>query len=151
MISVLTLGSCKNSEESKNNIDHEIDTISEQEALDLLHKWTDAYLTGNAEPLKEILDDTWIYSGSPDGKTSDKKSTIEEFSNADYGFGDISYQDLEVKLYGDVAVVRGSERMLIVGSSNDTTTLRLRFTDVYQKKNGLVKAISTHSSPIKDD
>ncbi len=127
-----------------------VEKITEEEALELLHTWTNAYLKGDAEPLKEVLDESWVYSGSSDGSTSDKQATIEEFSNADYFFEDITYENLDVRLFGDIAVVRGMESMVILGSSKqDTTILSLRFTDVYQKKDGKVKAISTHSSPIE--
>lgn len=124
--------------------------ITEQEALDLLHTWTKAYLEGNSVRLNDVIDDSWLYSGSADGSTSNKAQTIEEFSKADYSFDDITYEDLDVRLYEDVAVVRGKERMVILGSSKqDTTILSLRFTDVYQKKDGKIRAISTHSSPIE--
>lgn len=120
--------------------------------MNLLHKWTDAYLAGDATPWHEILDESWVYSGSSDGSVSDKEATIEEFANADYTFQAIVYERLDVRLYDDVAIVRGSERMVIVGNSGkDTTKLRLRFTDVYQKKDGKIKAIATHSSPIAEE
>lgn len=134
----------------KGNETKNIEEISEDEALELLHTWTNAYLKGDVEPLREVLGESWVYSGSPDGSTSDKQATIEEFSNADYSFEDITYENLDVRLFGDIAVVRGKERMVILGSSKqDTTILSLRFTDVYQKKDGKIKAISTHSSPIE--
>lgn len=127
-----------------------VDTITKEEALELLHKWTNAYLEGTADVLDEVLDDSWVYSGSADGTTTNKTSTILEFSNADYSFDAIEYQNLDVRLYNDIAVVRGRERMVILDSSKqDTTVLKLRFTDVYQKKEGKVRAISTHSSPIE--
>ena len=148
-IAVVCLGSCQIDIKSDNPDPKETETITEEEALNLLHRWTKAYLEGDASELNEILDDTWLYSGSSDGKTTDKDATIAEFSSADYIFGDITYENLEVELYGDIAVVRGSEDMVIIGKSQpDTTRLSLRFTDVYQKKNGKIRAISTHSSPI---
>ena len=63
-----------------------IEKITKEEALNLLHQWTDAYLTGDAARLDEVLDESWVYSGSSDGKTTHKAATIEEFSNADYKF-----------------------------------------------------------------
>ncbi|AWX45828.1 hypothetical protein HME9304_02858 [Flagellimonas maritima] len=143
--------SCKN----KNGIHQEqkgdVVKITEEEALNLLHTWTNAYLAGDVNSLNEVLDNSWAYSGSADGKVSDKTTTIEEFSNADYTFHNISYDDLSTHIYGDIAIVRGKESMVIVGSSGeDTTKLRLRFTDVYQKIDGKIRAISTHSSPIID-
>ena len=152
LILPLIISSCRNSERCNDEIASVVDKITEEEALSLLHKWTDAYLAGDATPLNEVLDESWIYSGSSDGKVADKSATIEEFSNADYKFEDIMYEELVVRLYDDIAIVRGQEKMIIVGSSGqDTTELRLRFTDVYQKKDGKIRAIATHSSPIIDE
>lgn len=148
---VLLISSCRLdvSTDKKDSLNTE--TITEKEALDLLHRWTEAYLQGDADALENILDDSWLYSGSADGKTTNKHATIEEFSSADYKFEDITYENLEVDLYGAIAVVRGSETMVIVGNSGkDTTQLSLRFTDVYQKKDGEIRAISTHSSPVEE-
>ena len=151
IILLAILSSCSPAEQPIDKPIEIIDKISEQEALDLLHRWTDAYLSGDATPLDDILDETWIYSGSEDGNVTGKSAAIEEFSNADYKFHEISYDDLNVHVYQDIAVLRGSERMVILGNTgSDTTVLRLRFTDVYQKKDGKVKAIATHSSPISE-
>lgn len=142
--------SCKNSEKPKEEQQPIVEKITEEEALNLLHTWTNAYLSADATALDSVLHESWVYSGSPNGEVSNKAATLEEFSTADYTFHDISYEQLDIQLYEDVAVVRGSETMIIIGNSaKDTTTLSLRFTDVYQKQNGVVKAIATHSSPIE--
>ncbi|WP_425236108.1 nuclear transport factor 2 family protein [Ulvibacterium sp.] len=152
MVLVIMAGSCKDAKKPDEAPKTVVDKITEEEALGLLHQWTEAYLAGDATPLQEILDESWVYSGSPDGTVSDKDATITEFANADYTFEDITYEGLYVRLYDDVAVVRGSERMVIVGNSGkDTTKLALRFTDVYQKKDGKIRAIATHSSPITEE
>ncbi|WP_147415915.1 nuclear transport factor 2 family protein [Ulvibacterium marinum] len=152
VVLVIMMGSCKDTGNRKEEQKPVVDKITEEEALGLLHQWTDAYLAGDATPLHEILDESWVYSGSSNGQVSDKNATIAEFANADYTFQDIVYEGLDVRLYDDVAVVRGSERMVIVGNSGkDTTKLALRFTDVYQKKDGKIKAIATHSSPITEE
>ena len=150
LVCFLVLGaSCKQKEDSVQK-QPPVEQITEDEALSLLHTWTDAYLKGNADTLYDVLDDSWQYSGSADGSTSNKQQTIDEFSQADYSFDTIDYEDVVVELYGDVAVVRGKETMVILGSSKlDTTVLSLRFTDVYQKKSGEIRAIATHSSPIE--
>ena len=127
------------------------DLVTEEEALQLLHDWTQAYLDGNAEPLNDILDPSWVYSGSADGKTTSKAQNIAEFSTADYSIDAIDYKDLKVAIYDDIAVLRGIETMVILDSSRqDSTILTLRFTDVYKKKDGVLRAISTHSSPVEE-
>lgn len=151
LILATLVGGCTQSDQEEAVVEEEISNnfITEQETLDLLHRWTAAYLAGDAEPLNQILDDSWKYSGSSDGSVTGKAATIEGFANADYSFADIIYEDLDVQLYNDIAVLRGWETMHIVGSdASDTAEIMLRFTDVYQKKNGVVRAISTHSSPM---
>lgn len=143
--------SCNNIKNNNQEEKEIVEKITKEEASHLLYKWTNAYLTGNVTPLHDILDKSWIYSGSPNGQTSDKAATIEEFSNADYKFQEIKYEGVDIQLYNDIAIIRGSEKMVIVGNSGkDTTIVKLRFTDVYEKKNGKIKAIATHSSPIED-
>ncbi|WP_276391799.1 nuclear transport factor 2 family protein [Eudoraea chungangensis] len=150
LLLVIWTVSCKNRERPKEEQKPIVEKITEEEALNLLHTWTNAYLSADTTSLDSVLDESWVYSGSPNGEVFSKTATLEEFSTADYTFHDISYEKLDIQLYGDVAVVRGSETMIIVGNSaKDTTTLSLRFTDVYQKHNGVVKAIATHSSPIE--
>nr|WP_299387907.1 nuclear transport factor 2 family protein [Allomuricauda sp.] len=147
MAGVLLFASCQPAAEPKEQ--QVTEEITKEEALNLLHTWTDAYLKGDAGPLIEVLDDSWVYSGAADGSTSNKIATIDEVSEADYSFDEIKYHELDVKLYGDMAVVRGWERMVILSADKqDTTILKLRFTDVYQKKDGKVRAIATHSSPM---
>ena len=148
MAAILVLAACKQVTEPVTE-PKTVDKITEEEALDLLHTWTNAYLQADVAQLSEVLDDSWVYSGSGDGSTSNKIATIQEFSQADYTFHEIKYYDLDVQLYEDIAVLRGWERMVILGADKqDTTELKLRFTDVYRKKEGMIKAIATHSSPM---
>ncbi len=125
------------------------DPVSEQEVLAVLEKWRQSFLKKDAVQLEQVLDDTWVYSGNIDGTRSTKKQAIHELENAEYSFLDISYFDVTVDLFDQVAIIRGKERMTILGSSSDTTIVQLSFTDVYQKKQGVVKAISTHSSLLE--
>ena len=105
----LLISSCRVDVSTDKGDKYNAEMISEAEALDLLHRWTEAYLQGDADALENILDDSWLYSGSANGKTTNKRATIEEFSSADYKFEDITYENLEVNLYGAIAVVRGSK------------------------------------------
>jgi hypothetical protein len=146
--SLFAVNSCKK-DASKSNITLS-QMISKEEVLQTLNSWKDAYLLNRTAPLYDILDDSWIYSGSSDGSVATKAEAIEEFNTKDYHFADIIYSNLDVVCYDDIAIIRGTEELVIVNNTNlDTAIINLRFTDVYQKKNNKIKAISTHSSPIK--
>ncbi|MEM9647738.1 MAG: nuclear transport factor 2 family protein [Bacteroidota bacterium] len=127
------------------------ETINEEEAVYALNAWKDAYLTNNIASVDTIVHSSWVYSGSSNGRTSDKGAMLDELRTAGYYFAEIVYDDVETRTYGNTAIVTGREKMLIVDKITlDTTVVRLRFTDVYQKLKGKVQALSTHSSPISE-
>lgn len=126
-------------------------TIEEQITATEVHKtlqrWAQAMLDNQLEPQQKILDETWVYSGSDDGTTTNKKKALAEFKPGETSLKGIVLQDTIVRVYGNVAIVTGKEELLFV-EENDTTRVHLRFTDVFMKKDGKVMALSTHSSPI---
>lgn len=125
------------------------DAITKNEAVSLLYEWRDAYLNKDFDALHGIIDDTWLYSGAPDGSTTDKETAIAGFRKADYSYKKISYQDIDVRLFGSISVIRGTEELIIIGDKDGKEVIvNLRFTDVYQKIDGNVRAIATHTSPI---
>lgn len=126
------------------------EVITKEEALSLLYEWRDAYLNRDYSPLYDIMHDNWLYAGSSHGKTTDKLAAIKGFKEANFDYSKITYDNLDVKTFGNIAIVRGTEILVLVGHSDKKeTSVHLRFTDVYEKKNGKVTAISTHTSPIE--
>ncbi len=126
------------------------DTVTEKEALKLLYDWREAYLTRSYQPLDQIMHDDWQYAGSAHGKTTNKIDAINGFKSADFDYTSITYDNLEVSIYGNTAVVRGTEELILVGHADKKeTVVNLRFTDVYYKEDGVLRAIATHTSPIE--
>ena len=76
---------------------------------------------------------------------------IEELKTAGYYYSEIIYSDLQTRVYDDIAIITGKEKLVIVDKkTTDSVTIHLRFTDVYKSFDGKVKAISTHSSPFDE-
>ena len=123
--------------------------VTEEEVLNVLETWRQSYLKRDTVLLTRVLDDQWIYSGSIDGTLSTKPQAIKELSEADYRFLDIYYYDMKVHVFDNIGIIRGKEKMTILGAAGDTTLVKLSFTDVYIKTGGITKAISTHSSPLR--
>lgn len=127
------------------------ETITPEEAVLALNAWKDAYLMNNIASVDTIVHPSWVYSGASNGKTSNKQAMLDELKTAGYYFAEIVYDDVKTRTYGNMAIVTGREKMLIVDKETlDTAVVRLRFTDVYQKNKGKVQALSTHSSPISE-
>ena len=124
------------------------DIINKEEVHHTIARWATAMLDNKLEPQKKILDDTWIYSGSEDGKTTNKEKALAGFKPGETALKGIILQDTVVRVYGNFAIITGREELLFVEKS-DTNRVQMRFTDVFIKHNGRVTAISTHSSPIK--
>ncbi|MEQ9297912.1 MAG: nuclear transport factor 2 family protein [Cyclobacteriaceae bacterium] len=122
--------------------------ITESDINKLMSRWEEAYKTKDVRVMEEILDDSWVYSGNKDGTTSNKSTTMDELQNADYRFLSMTFDDLNIDYYDDVAIIRAKERLTLQLANGDTVEFQLRFTDVYQKQNGITRAISTHSSPL---
>lgn len=137
------ISTCSKPEQSNN--------ITEAEVRDILARWETAYVTRDTAMMNDILHDEWIYAGSKDGSITDKEASIYELANSDYAFLSMDFEDLDIKLYSDIAIARAREVLSMQLSNGDTVQIPLRFTDVYQKKNGQIKCLSTHSSPIEPE
>ena len=121
--------------------------ITKAEVHETLLRWAQAMLDNRLEPQQQLLDDTWMYSGSDDGMTTSKEKALGNFKRGETSLKGVAFEDTIVRIYGDVAIVTGKEELLFV-EKNDTNRVYLRFTDVFRKKDGKVTALSTHSSPI---
>lgn len=124
--------------------------ITEKETRETLHKWAQSMLDNSLEPQQNILDDTWMYSGADDGTTTSKEEALAGFKPGETTLKKVILQDTVIRIYGSTAIVTGKEELVFV-ENQDTSRVFLRFTDVFIKKDGSVKAISTHSSPIKNE
>ena len=125
------------------------DQITAQEVIELLHDWEDAYIHQDTALMNRILHEDWVYCGNKDGTTSDKNYTLKELAQADYQFLSMEFSEIDIRLYDDMAIVRARELITMKLANGDTLKLPLRFTDVYQKENGRIQALTTHSSPIE--
>lgn len=125
---------------AKSDVEHEIRALEKQ--------WNDARAHADVATLDRILADDWTVThgnGTTDSKAqylSDLKSGARTFS------GDVTENDVSVRVYGDTAIV--------AGSSNSTVTLNgrpqggaLHFTRVYMKRNGAWKMVVTQATTVQ--
>ncbi|MTI20697.1 nuclear transport factor 2 family protein [Fulvivirga sp. RKSG066] len=142
---VLALFGCSHSSMELEKSTH----ITENDVKELMKKWELAYQQRDTVLFREVLDDSYQYSGNVDGTSVDKHGMINELATAGYTFLSINFTDFSIDYYEDIAIIRGREAINLL-IDQDTATFHLRFTDVYQKRNGKTQAIATHSSPIEN-
>lgn len=121
--------------------------ITEKDVRQILANWKEVMVTKDTVLFESILHDDFFYAGSDDGKLTSKVTMMDNLANDQSRMLAPEYYDVHIRYFGDIAVVRAREKLMFPGD-HDTTVLHLRFTDIYQKKNGRVTTLSTHSSPI---
>ena len=126
----------------------QLESISKEECMALLDRWEEAMMEKDSVKLKSVLHPSYYYAGSPDGSLANRQAMMEWVAGDPGQLLSQQFNDMDIQIYQNVAIVRGWEIMTALTAEGDTTKYKLRFTDVYQKENGVVQALSTHSSPM---
>lgn len=126
----------------------ELESITQEECMALLDRWEAAMMEKDSTKLKSVLHPSYYYAGSPDGSLADRQGMMEWVATDPSQLLSQDFKDMDIQIYQNVAIVRGWEIMRMRSPEGDTSEFKLRFTDVYQKKDGVVQALSTHSSPM---
>lgn len=124
--------------------------INKGEVEQMLTNWKQAFVNKDFQLLESILDKNFLYSGSNDGKLTTKTQMVDNLKNDKSNILPPEYFDIVIKYFEDIAIVRAKETLRFIGEKGDTINIKLSFTDVYQKKNGKILTLSTHSSPITE-
>lgn len=110
-------------------------------------KWTDAFLKHDAAYVSSITADDW--SGfDPDGKRETRASMLAHVKDPKAVTKAAHNHGVEVKLFGDLAIVQGYEtETSSYGPKNTSGTYY--WTDVFQKQGGQWKAIRSQTARAK--
>lgn len=122
-------------------------SISTADVQALMNKWEKAYIHKDTSLLAVVLHDEYLYAGNADGSRATKEQVINELYSSDYQILKVVFEELDIQCFGGTAIVRGNELIYLLLASGDTLQVPLSFTDVYQKQNGITRALATHSSP----
>ena len=95
--------------------------------------------------VESILAPEWGVT-QPDGQVLTRSAVLGSFFDA-VKIDSMVVDDVSVMLFGETAVIRG--RTVANGSSNGSpVNARIRFTDVFIKRNGRWQAVASHASPL---
>lgn len=107
----------------------------------------DAQLAKDTKALNDILADDLVYTHS-NGLQDGKKTFIESIASGKQVYKTIEISADTVRLYGpDLAVVTGQMKTTAVVNGN-TNDLRLRYTDVYAKRQGRWQMVAWQSARL---
>jgi ketosteroid isomerase-like protein len=116
---------------------------AEKELLQLERDWTQASLKGDATALGKILGDDWVGQG-PAG-TMTKAQVLVELKSGDNKTDSITLGDMKVRVYGDTAVVTGSDDEKSSYKGKDTSG-HYTWTDVFVKRKGRWQAVASQGT-----
>ena len=85
------------------------DQITKQDALDLLDRWEKAMAEKDSALLGKVLHPQFQYAGNADGTLTNRRGMMEGIVAEDFSFLGQEFFSTDIKLYDDVAIVRGWE------------------------------------------
>ena len=108
---------------------------AEQAVRDLEHKYSDAVMRQDVAAIGNLLADDFVATSSR-GEIRDKAKEIDDIKpSPDFKMEGFSLDDIEVRLFGDTAVVTGRST-LRVAFRGQSSTSAFRYTRVYVKRHG---------------
>jgi ketosteroid isomerase-like protein len=118
------------------------DDASELTALE--HRLAEAWVDGDRAWIEELIADDWAVIDIFANRRTKAEVIGEMFANGDPPIAAMAFDEIRVRLFGDLAVVTGRN----VATGTDGTTFRLRFTDVFERRDGRWRAIASQGTQI---
>jgi len=110
------------------------------------HNWADAYVKRDPSFVQRLAADNFIFIG-PDGNSVGKADYVKAMTGPTV-FTTFDLAELKVRTVGDVAIVTGTAAITAKTSDKDESG-KYAFTDVFAKKGGEWRAISSQVTPVK--
>lgn len=119
-------------------------TAAADELKRIENEWASAAKSKDEAKLNDILADKWVEQ-TWDGKTIDKSTAMADMKKPDSNLENIEMGNMDVRLFGNTAVVTGSNTEKSKMNGKDTSG-KYYWTDVFVKENGKWKAVASQSS-----
>ena len=110
------------------------------------HNWADAYVKRDPSFVQRLAAYNFIFIG-PDGNNVGKADYVKGMTGPTV-FTTFDLGELKVRTVGDVAIVTGTATITAKTGDKDESG-QYAFTDVFAKKEGEWKAISSQVTPVK--
>jgi ketosteroid isomerase-like protein len=125
------------------------DGKTQQTLIKIEHEWVDALAKKDADKLDHILASDWSMV-TPTGKIVSKSEALNDLKSGTEHYDSVTMGDMNVRIYGNTAVVRGSSEEKSQYNGQDTSGHYV-FNDVFVKRDGNWKAVSTQLTRVTGD
>ena len=115
----------------------------EQALTQMERDWTEASLKKDVATLDKILADDWVGQG-PTG-TAPKAEALADLKSGDNKLDSITLGDMKVRVFGDTAIVTGSDDEKSSYKGKDTSGHWI-WTDVFVKRQGHWQAVASQGT-----
>jgi ketosteroid isomerase-like protein len=119
-----------------------------QELMKLENAWSEASMKRDGAALQRFYADEYVFTDA-DGVVTHKSDEIQNLTSGMFRLKSYKFDDLQVHLYGEVAVVTG--RNTISGVWEDIgrdVSGPYRFTDVFVMRDGRWQCVASQSSRV---
>jgi len=130
------------------------DSDREQEVRSAFSRFSAAFQSADIATLDNLLTENYRHVNGSSGNVINKDQWLAwlasrgaEIQNGDFSYEDYEVEDLQVELYGDMAVVIGVARANGV-RNGEPFTMALAFTNVWVKQNGDWRRAAFHDSSL---
>jgi len=117
----------------------------EQALMQMERDWTEANLKKDVATLDKIIADDYVVNG-PAG-VSTKVQLLADIKSGDYKFDSMTMGDMKVRVFGETAIVTGSDDEKSSYKGKDTSG-HYTWTDVFVKRQGRWQAVATQATLI---
>jgi len=105
-----------------------------------------AMVKADTAALDKLLAPDLVYTHG-DARRIDKAAFISDFKTGAFKYVTIDPKEINVKVYGDVAVVAGAAAMQIV-NNGAPASIQIRYTNVHVKRNGAWQMVAWQATRI---
>ena len=121
-------------------------TAAEQELIKLENDWSEAVVKRDGTLLQRLFAEEYAFTDQ-DGVVWNKTQDIANVTSGVTRTSSYKLEDLKVRLYGDVAVVTGSNTIKATFQGRDIGG-KYRFTDVFVKRSGAWQVVTTQGTLV---
>lgn len=112
-----------------------------QAVMQLERDWAKALVAGDTATIERITASDWVMT-DPGGNRTARAESLAEMRSGALKFESMTPLDMEVRVYGDTAIVNGRSRDKLTYKGQDMSG-EYRFTDVFVKRDGRWQAVSS--------
>lgn len=119
---------------------------TESTIMQMERDWAQALMKADMAAFDRIVAPDWILV-SPGGQKQTRAEAMDEIRSGVMKFVSMTPSDMDVRVFGDTAIVTGRSMDKGMYKGQDTSG-EYRFTDVFVKRDGRWQAVSTHVTRV---